>query len=147
MLIEDILLRKGRRIVSIAPGAKLAAAVELMAYEQVGALVVLDERDRLLGLVSEREVVLATAALGKTSLSAPVHEVMAVGGPVAIPHDTVAKIMQVMTVNRARHVPVVNDDRVVGLVSIGDVVKSRLQEKIEENAVLQDLARASRLAA
>jgi len=147
MLIEDILRHKGRRVISIAPQAKLAAAIDLMAYEQVGALVVLDDNGRLLGVVSERDVVRATAALGKTSLSASVREVMTVGGPVADPRDIVAKVMQLMTVNRARHVPVTYDDHVVGLVSIGDVVKSRLQEKIAENAVLQDMARANLLAA
>lgn len=146
MLIEDILRHKGRRVISIAPHSELAAAIELMAYEQVGALVVLDDSDRLLGIVSERDIVLATAKAGKLALSLPVHGVMTRGSPHADPRDTVADAMRVMTTNRTRHLPVTHGGHVVGLVSIGDVVKSRLQEKIEENAVLQDMARA-RLAA
>ena len=146
MLIEDILRHKGSRVISIAPHSELAAAIELMAHEQVGALVVLDDSDRVLGIVSERDIVLATAKAGKLALSLPVHGVMTRSSPHADPRDTVADAMRVMTTNRTRHLPVTHGGHVVGLVSIGDVVKSRLQEKIEENAVLQDMARA-RLAA
>lgn len=141
MLIEDILRRKGRRVISIAPDSELAAAIDLMAREQVGALVVLDDMDRLLGIVSEREIVGAMARAGKAARSIPIDKVMIKGGPRAAPRDTVAEIMRVMTTDRTRHLPVTHGDRIVGLVSIGDVVKSRLQEKIDENAVLQDLAR------
>ncbi|WP_286710814.1 MULTISPECIES: CBS domain-containing protein [unclassified Sphingomonas] len=146
MLIEDILRHKGRRVISIAPHSELAVAVEIMTREQVGALVVLDDADRLLGIVSERDIVRATATAGKLALSLPVQGVMTRGSPDADPRDTVADAMRVMTASRTRHLPVTYGGRVVGLVSIGDVVKSRLQEKIEENAVLQDMARA-RLAA
>ncbi len=146
MLIEDILRHKGRRVISIAPHSELAVAVEIMTREQVGALVVLDDADRLLGIVSERDIVRAAATAGKLALSLPVQGVMTRGSPDADPRDTVADAMRVMTASRTRHLPVTYGGRVVGLVSIGDVVKSRLQEKIEENAVLQDMARA-RLAA
>lgn len=141
MLIEDILRRKGRRVISIAPNRELSAAIELMAREQVGALVVLDDTEQLLGIVSEREIVRAIATSGKSALALTIDKVMPRNGPRAAPGDTVAEIMRVMTTDRTRHLPVTHGDRIVGLVSIGDIVKSRLQEKIDENAVLQDLAR------
>ncbi len=147
MLIENLLWRKGHFVISIDAAASIAKAMVVMAREEIGALVVLDGDRRLLGIVSEREIVAAMATHGASAFAASVESIMITNGPVAAPHDTVAKIMQVMTTRRARHVPVVADGAVVGVVSIGDVVQSRLQEKIVENGVLQDMARAHLLAA
>ena len=125
MLIEDILQHKGRRVIGVAATAKVADAIDLMAREDIGAVVVLGGNHRLLGVISEREIVASVAA----------------------PEDRVSEVQQIMTARRARHMPVVVDGKVVGVVSIGDIVQSRLQEKINENGVLRDMARAHLMAA
>jgi CBS domain-containing protein len=85
------------------------------------------------------------AKRGAAVLDYPVGEIMVSDGPVVLPADSIQHAMAVMTHVRVRHLPVVDDGKVTGLISIGDVVKSRLNEKIEENAVLQDMARLSRV--
>ena len=147
MLIENLLWRKGHIVISIDAVATVAKAMVVMAREEIGALVVLDDNGGLRGIVSEREIIAAMAGRGASAFSASVESIMITNGPVAALRDTVADIMQVMTKRRARHLPVMADGVVVGVVSIGDVVQSRLQEKIVENGVLQDMARAHLLAA
>jgi CBS domain-containing protein len=142
MRVSQILPIKRRDLVSVAPSATVRSAIALMQRQRVGAVLLLDEEQRLLGVLSERDIVhgLATAALGL--LERPVSDVAHTDAPVATPEDTVQSIMELMTVTRARHVPVVQFGRVVGIVSIGDIVKSRLDEKTLENVVLQEIARA-----
>ena len=147
MLIEDILQHKGRRVIRVAATAKVADAIDLMAREEIGAVVVLGGNHRLLGVISEREIVASVAARGASVLNAPVERIMITTGPVAAPEDRVSEVQQIMTARRARHMPVVVDGKVVGVVSIGDIVQSRLQEKINENGVLRDMARAHLMAA
>ena len=147
MLIEDILQHKGRRVIGVAATAKVADAIDLMAREEIGAVVVLGGNHRLLGVISEREIVASVAARGASVLTAPVERIMITTGPVAAPEDRVSEVQQIMTARRARHMPVVVDGKVVGVVSIGDIVQSRLQEKINENGVLRDMARAHLMAA
>jgi CBS domain-containing protein len=146
MRLADVLRSKKQKIVSIAPGSTVIEVVDLMKSEQVGAVVVLDNDLRLQGLISERDVVLGLSGRGSVLLDLLVGDVMMTDVPVARPEDSVQQIMQTMTLRRVRHMPVVSDGMVAGIVSIGDIVKSRLAEKIEENSVLQDIARL-RLAA
>lgn len=146
MRISDILAEKNRKLVSIAPGTTIHRAVALMAAEHVGALVVQDLDGRLLGIVSEHGIVDGLARWGARLLEMSVREIMVADGPTVSPADTVIAAMRTMTERRARHLPVMTETQVVGLISVGDVLKSRLAEKTEENTVLQDIARM-RLAA
>jgi CBS domain-containing protein len=103
---------------------------------------VLDDERRLLGVLSERDIVHSLDPESVDPFERPVLEGMRRETPVASAQDTVQWVMQLMTATRARHVPIVEWGRVIGIVSIGDIVKSRLDEKTQENTVLQDLARA-----
>lgn len=141
MRISQILRTKRPDVVVITPEATIRSAIDLMKRERVGALVVVDEEQRLLGVVSERDIIQNLDFDGVNLLGASVHTVMRTDGPVANLEDTVRSVMEVMTAARARHVPVVEYGHPIGIVSIGDVVKSRLDETIQENNVLQEIAR------
>jgi CBS domain-containing protein len=141
MRIRQILQSKRLDVVVIAPDSTIRAAINLMKLERVGSLVVIDSNRRLLGVLSERDVIHSLAGEGAEVLLRPVDSIMRTDGPVVRLEDTVQFAMQVMTEKRARHVPVVDARRLIGVVSIGDIVKSRLNEKIQENGVLQDIAR------
>jgi CBS domain-containing protein len=141
MRVGQILRTKRPDVVIISPDATVRSAVALMKQERVGALVIVDSERHLLGVISERDIVHSLASEGAALLLAPVRDVMQSDGPVATVDDSIQSVMQAMTASRARHVPIVEADRMIGIVSIGDVVKSRLDEKMQENDVLQDLAR------
>lgn len=143
MLISQILRGKRPDVVVISPDAEIRSAVAMMVREHVGALVVVDDEDRqLLGVVSEREIINNLDLNGPELLGhAKVRNIMRTDGPVASLDDTVRSVMEVMTATRARHVPVIAYGRPIGVVSLGDIVKSRLDETIRENSVLQDIAR------
>ena len=141
MLISQILRTKRPDVVILAPDATIRSAIDLMTREHVGALVVVDEEQHLLGVVSERDIIQNLDFEGADPMGALVCTVMRTDGPVANLEDTVRSVMEVMTAAHARHVPVVEYGRPIGIVSLGDVVKSRLDETIQENSVLQDIAR------
>ena len=146
MRVQDILAHKGDRVVAVSEAAGLAQALRMMSEARIGALVVEDARGALTGVLSEREVVAALARRGAAALGRPVREAMVAAPATVGPQDAVTHAMAVMTERRARHLPVVSGGRVVGLLSTGDVVKSRLSEKTDEARVLQDLARWRRAA-
>jgi len=146
MRISQLLPTKRPDIVSVSPGTTVRGAIALMKREHVGAVLVLDPDRRLLGVISERDIVHSLDLESADPFARPVLEVMRRENPVASAQDTVQSVMQIMTATRARHVPIVEWGRVIGIVSIGDVVKSRLDEKTQENTVLQDLARSRLLA-
>jgi CBS domain-containing protein len=141
MLISQILRTKRPDVIIIAPDATIRSAIDLMTHEHVGALVVVDEEQHLLGVVCERDIIQNLDFDGADPMGALVCTVMRTDGPVANLEDTVRSVMEVMTAAHARHVPVVEYGRPIGIVSLGDVVKSRLDETIQENSVLQDIAR------
>jgi len=126
-----------------------------MAAYNVGALLVferdtavselIDEGTAVLGIVSEREIMFGLAKRGAAILDYEVGEIMIVDMPIILPADSIQYAMAVMTHAKVRHLPVVDDRKIAGLISIGDVMKTRLGEKIEENAMLQDIARLSRV--
>jgi CBS domain-containing protein len=140
MRLFEILRDKPFRLIALPPTAAAIDAAALMKAEHVGAVLVLDDAARLLGVVSERDLVLGVAADGPTLFRRRVAELMSVGGPTARPSDSVLHVMRAMTERRARHVPVLDGDTVVGVISIGDLLKARLAEKTQENAILQELA-------
>jgi CBS domain-containing protein len=141
MRLQDVLRDKPDHLVTLPPKASVSQASALMRTERVGAIVIC-EGERILGILSERDLALAISELGRDLFGRCVGELMTVDVPVAASGDAVTDVMRTMTEKRARHIPVVDGETVVGMVSIGDVLKSRLAEKVQENAVLQDLARA-----
>jgi len=141
MQLSEILKSKADRLLALPPTASVFRAALLMKTGGVGAVLVC-EQGCVLGVVSERDLVLAIAGRGAAVFGLNIGEVMTVDVPTASPNMPVQTVMRIMTEQRVRHLPVVENGVAVGVVSIGDLLKSRLAEKIQENAVLQDLARA-----
>lgn len=138
MRISQILSGKRLDLVSVAPTSSIRTAIALMKREHVGAVVVLDADRRLLGVLSERDIVHSLDPEVPDPFQRPINQVMRRDSPVAGMQDTVRSVMQTMTATRARHVPVVELGRVVGIVSIGDIVKQRMEELETEQRALQD---------
>ncbi len=128
MQVRHILERKGDDVVTTRPEATLEEAARLLKNHRIGALVVTDGNDRVLGIVSERDIVNALAQHGAVCGERPVSEVMTEELAVCTPEDTTDTLMEVMTRQRVRHLPVIENGRLAGIVSIGDVVKSRMEE-------------------
>jgi CBS domain-containing protein len=138
MNVQEILSVKGRDVVTIEPSANLAMAAKLLAERRIGALVVTGAAGRIVGILSERDIVQVLAARGASALEAQVSEVMTRKVTTCSPSDTISSIMERMTAGKFRHVPVIEQDRLTGIVSIGDVVKRRLMEMEHEQAALRD---------
>ncbi|MEQ9682722.1 MAG: CBS domain-containing protein [Rhodospirillales bacterium] len=143
MFIRDILETKGAKVFSMYPDASVAAAVAKMDEQSIGAIVVIDRKGAVQGIVSERDVVRALSRHGADALQTPVGDLMTTPVRTRGPDTEVAEIMSLMTYQRCRHVPIVEDGRLVGLVSIGDVVKQRLKDMELEVGVLRDVARVT----
>lgn len=138
MTVKAILSRKGSDVITIDPTATLSKAVDLLAQRRIGALLVADAQRRVAGILSERDVVRTLAERGVAGLNDRVDQVMTRKVFTCSEADTVSFIMERMTAGKFRHVPVVEDDRLVGVISIGDVVKYRLQEIETESNALRD---------
>ena len=138
MTVSIILAGKGREVVAIEPNANLAAAVALLAEKRIGALLILGADRRVVGILSERDIVRALAERGAAALDEPVSGAMTRKVATAHERETVASIMERMTAGKFRHIPVVDQGRLTGIVSIGDVVKHRLQEMERDSAAMRD---------
>lgn len=128
MLVSHILERKGSTIHAIGPDASMLDAIKRMAEHHIGALLVMRE-DELLGIVTERDYARKIALRGRSSRETTVAQVMSTPPLTVSPEDTVEACMQLVTDQRHRHLPVVQDERVVGIVSIGDLVKAMLEKQ------------------
>lgn len=146
MKVEGILKSKGRSVEIVQPWVTVAAAVrKLVGPPQIGALVVCaDAERRVAGIIDERTIVRALGKYGAQLLDKQVEDVMLHNFPVCSSDDSVAYLMLEMTRSRNRHLPVVEDGKLSGLVSIGDVVKHRLAEMELETGVLRDMYNAVR---
>ena len=143
MIVKTILSGKGADVVTIAPTATLADAVKMLAERRIGALVVTGAEGRLAGIISERDIVRALAQRGNAALKQPLNEVMTRKVVTCGEDETLNVIMERMTQGKFRHVPVLKGDRLVGIISIGDVVKQRLEElELEQNALRDYIATA-----
>jgi CBS domain-containing protein len=140
MKVESILSGKGRAVHTIGPGASLVLVVHQLSSLGIGALVVTDDGQEVEGLVGEREIVRGLAKHGGRLLDLRVGDVMIRSVPVCSPDDTLQHVMREMTRTRNRHLPVVDAGGLCGLVSIGDVVKHRLEDLELEALVLRDAA-------
>ena len=138
MTVKAILSSKGRDVSTIRPDATLAEAAQLLSERRIGALVVESAKEAVAGLLSERDIVHAVASHGHAALGLAVEQVMTRKVVTCREGDTVGVIMERMTTGKFRHLPVVEDGRLVGIVSIGDVVKYRLSEMEQESTALRD---------
>ncbi|MCA1454508.1 CBS domain-containing protein [Bradyrhizobium sp. BRP22] len=143
MTIESILRRKGTEVTTIAPDASVKRAADWLRAKNIGALVVTSENS-VLGLISEREIVHAFSRYGDTAGSMPVKEIMQCGVATVSPDESVNRVMKLMTHHRVRHMPVLRGGKLAGIVSIGDVVKDRLEDLELETKILRDVYNAAR---
>jgi CBS domain-containing protein len=137
MLVSHILNDKGRDVLAIPAYATLHEAAQILSANRIGALVVLTRDGGFEGLISERDIVRALAEHGDVALGLAVAASMVKDIAVCEETDTIEEIMDTMTCCRFRHLPVVKDDVVVGIVSIGDVVKTRIAEAMRESQALK----------
>ena len=137
MTVRSILNNKGHQIVSVEPDAKVGVAVKLLAEMKIGAVLVMNQ-SRLDGILSERDIVRVLGERGASALEEPIASVMTRKVVTCKETDTVAELMEMMTDGKFRHLPVVDNGKVVGLISIGDIVKRRVQEYEAEQAALRD---------
>ena len=141
MNVKTILAAKGGDVISIEPTATLAAAAQLMSARRIGSLVIRGAGGRLSGILSERDIVSALGQRGAAALALPVGQVMTRNVETCGEHDSVASLMERMTEGKFRHLPVVDRSELVGIVSIGDVVKQRVEEIERESEALRDYIR------
>ena len=137
MTVRSILNTKGHQIMSVEPDARLSAAVKLLGEKKIGAVLVMNQ-SRIEGILSERDIVRVLGERGAAVLEEPVSNVMTRKVVSCKETDTVAEIMEMMTTGKFRHLPVLDNGKVVGLISIGDVVKWRVREYETEQEALRD---------
>ncbi|MEM1382365.1 MAG: CBS domain-containing protein [Pseudomonadota bacterium] len=137
MKVSQILLQKGSaEVATISPEASVSEAVRRLSAKRIGALVVSRDRNRVAGILSERDIVRILGADGPTALDAPVSGAMTKKVSSCAPSDTALSVLERMTAGRFRHMPVVEAGQMTGIVSIGDVVKARIGEIEAENAAM-----------
>lgn len=136
MRISEILRRKGTDVVTIAPDASVRELLRILAAHNVGAVIVSPDNITMAGIVSERDVVRRLHTTGADLLDAPVSSIMTAAVHTCSPEDRVDTLNATMTEHRIRHIPVLSDGRMIGIISIGDVVKSQISELQHEREAL-----------
>jgi CBS domain-containing protein len=136
MLVAQIIRDKGDQVFTCAPGDTLSEAARALHERRVGAMVVCED-DRVTGILSERDIVAAIARDGARALERPVSTYMTADVQFAKPADPVDSLMERMTERRIRHLPVMSDERLAGIVSIGDVVKCKIADTVMEAETLK----------
>jgi CBS domain-containing protein len=130
--VSDVLKQKGFAIVTVAPTQTIAAVVEILTQHRIGAAPVTDPSGRLIGIISERDVVRGMSQYGVAALTFPTERLMTREVKTCSLEDPIITLMEIMTNQRIRHLPVVEGDALRGIISIGDVVKQRLAEAQHE---------------
>jgi CBS domain-containing protein len=136
--VATILAAKGRDVVTIEPSASLAAAATLLAEKRIGAVLILGADHRIVGILSERDIVRAVGERGTDVLGAPVSVAMTRKVSTCNETELVSSIMERMSAGKFRHMPVVDQGQPVGMISIGDVVKHRLQAMERDSVAMRD---------
>jgi CBS domain-containing protein len=139
MNIAHVLARKGVKVFTIGPDQSIRQAVAALAQHNIGALVVVEEGGRPVGILSERDIVRALGARGVSCLEGQVQDLMTAEVIGCHPEDTAISVLERMTDGRFRHMPVIQDNAMIGVISIGDVVKARITEVQSENAALTEM--------
>ncbi len=132
MSVASILKHKGYEVASVNPTATIAEVAAVLAERRIGAVVVLDAAEQLLGIVSERDIVSSLAANGARTLEMSAGQLMTRALKTVTPQTTESEAMTIMTASRVRHLPVVEHGALIGMISIGDVVKARLMQQDQE---------------
>jgi len=127
--VRTILDQKGSEVITVLPNDTLAQAILKLTQHRIGAVLVLDEEGVIKGILSERDIIKHLAGRIELSTTVPVSNVMTKGVTYVKPHQSLDECLQLMTTGRFRHLPVVDDDAVVGIISIGDVVKAVLADR------------------
>jgi CBS domain-containing protein len=138
MIVKNILANKSGNVTTVNPTADVIAAAKLLSDRGIGAVVVLGADHRIVGILSERDIVQALAEHGVAVLTEPVSQIMTREVKTCSENDTIADLMGRMTTGRFRHLPVVKDGKLIGIVSIGDVVKSRVEEIDQEAKMMRE---------
>jgi len=137
MFVSDILSQKGGLVFTVSPGTTVAQVAQQLSTRRIGSVLVIDKLDAISGIVSERDLVRALASRGPEALTLEVSQVMTRDVTTCDPDDSIDHVMELMTRGRFRHLPVVRHGELLGLVSIGDVVKARLEEAKHETEALK----------
>lgn len=137
MFVSDILAQKGGLVFTVSPGTTLSQISRQLSTRRIGAVLVVDRLDQVVGIVSERDVVHALAVHGTAAHELAAAQIMTRDVITCDPDDPIERVMQMMTRGRFRHLPVVRSGELLGLVSIGDVVKLRLEETSHEAEALK----------
>jgi CBS domain-containing protein len=133
MSVKTILNEKGRKVLTVGPAMPVRQAVAMLAEHRIGAVVVLDEQENILGLLAERDVVAAVAQSGEACLDQSVSEIMCRDVHTCGEEMDIEAVMEIMNTRRARHLPVERNGRLVGIVSIGDAVRSHIRAIVRES--------------
>jgi CBS domain-containing protein len=141
--VSAVLEQKGHKVVTVAPRDTVRFLVEVLSHNRIGAAPVVDEAGRLAGIISERDVIRGIAQHGETVTALAVERLMTTEVKTCSPEDAIVELMEVMTLQRIRHLPVMRDGKLEGIVSIGDVVKQRLQEAQSELDELRNYIRSA----
>ncbi len=137
MFVSDILAQKGGLVFTVTPGTSVAQLSQQLSTRRIGSVLVLDGEGSVTGIVSERDLVRAMASHGAKAMELEARQVMTREVVTCDPDDSIDQVMQTMTSGRFRHLPVVRHGELLGLVSIGDVVKARLEETKHETEALK----------
>jgi len=140
MKVAEILKQKGQEVISVRPTEAIATLSHRLRLARIGAMVVVGEDGRLEGIISERDIVHGIAEHGAHCLELTVADLMTRRVVTCTPEDSISRIATIMTENRIRHLPVVDGAKLIGVVSVGDVVKNRMEEMSLEANVLRDIA-------
>lgn len=138
MNVEQLLSDKGREVISVQPQRTLAEAIQTLSEKRIGAVVVMGADGALAGILSERDIIRALGELGAGALESAVSRSMTSKVVTCRPQTSVDELMEIMTTGRFRHVPVIENGRVTGIVSIGDVVKHRVAAIEAESKAMRD---------
>jgi len=144
MRISDLLRAKGTEIVTVTPDTRVRRLLAVLAEHRIGAVVVSHNGTSVDGIASERDIVRSLAERGAAVLSEPVTAIYTAEVRTVTPQTSLEEVMRMMTLHRVRHAPVVADGGLAGIVSIGDVVKSRIDELETERAALTDYITGTR---
>jgi CBS domain-containing protein len=138
MTIRDILRGKGTEVAIIHPEATIHEAMTMLVGLRIGSLLVTDRQDKIVGIITERDILRECAAHSERVKETTVREVMTTNLIIGVLDDEVGYVMGIMTHNRIRHLPIMKDGKLEGMISIGDVVKAQLEETEFENRYLKD---------
>ena len=138
MLVSDLIKEKGAGVVTTRPATTVAQAADIIANKRIGAVVVTEIDNKVVGIISERDIVNGLSKSGANLLTLPVSDVMTRDVFTCATTEDVNQLRREMTSRRARHIPIVEDEKLIGIISIGDIVKNRLDELEDETQQMRD---------